>query len=149
MSLEMPRLTAKDYLRTHDRLRKLWLQDPSVFAELTPTEQRQLHDFFRLANDWSDLQLLQYREAITAEQPSLPHQAGRALNRFWETTTQAAMRRVAHAKQSASGHRVKQEDRQLVAQPLVRPDIDPEKVARAYVWLARDKAKRLGTNGDT
>jgi hypothetical protein len=78
----MSRLTAKNYLRAHDRLRKFWLRDPSLFAELTPMEQWQLHDFFLPHRELSDLQLLQHRDAVTAERPSLPHQAGRALSRF-------------------------------------------------------------------
>jgi hypothetical protein len=137
----MPRLTAKDYLRTHDRLRKLWLQDAGLFAELSPTEQRVLHDFFVPARELSDLQLLQYRDAVTTALPSLPHQAGRALSRFWETTTHVGMKRVARAKAPTGGRKVKQADRHLVVKPLVRPEIDAQKMARAYINLAYDLNK--------
>lgn len=89
----MPRLTAKDYLRTHDRLRRLWMHDTRLFAELTPTEQWRLHNFFKPDKDWSDLELLQHREAITAERPSLPHLAGRALEKFWALTADLAVKR--------------------------------------------------------
>lgn len=71
----MPRLTTKSYLRTHDKLRKLWLKDLTLFSYVSPTDQWLLHDFFRPDKDWSDLELLQYREHITTQRPSLPHQA--------------------------------------------------------------------------
>jgi hypothetical protein len=62
----MPRLPTKNYIRTHDRLRKLRLRDPALFAELSPTEQWQLHDFFKSDKDWSDLELLQHRQTDRA-----------------------------------------------------------------------------------
>lgn len=78
----MPRLTAKQYLRSHDQLRRLWLKNTVVFSYISPVEQWQLHDFFKPDRDWTDLRLLQHRDAITTSRPSLPHQAGRALNHF-------------------------------------------------------------------
>jgi hypothetical protein len=117
----MPRLTANDYLRTHDRLRKLWLQDEGVFAELSPTDQWLLHDFFMPSRERSDLELLMYRESVTTERPSLPHQAGRALSRFWESTARVGMHRVARAKAPTSAGRVRQADRKLVVKALARP----------------------------
>lgn len=138
----MSRLTAKDYLRTHDRVRKLWSQDSSLFAELTPMEQWQLHDFFKPDKAWSDLELLQHRDAITKERPSLPHQAGRALAKFWETTARLGVRRVARAKAPAGNKRVKQGDRRLIAKALVHPEPDLEKLAQAYINLAYDMAKK-------
>lgn len=132
----MPRLAAKDYLRTHDRLRKLWLHDLRLFAELTPTDQWQLHDFFRPDKDWSDLQLLQHRDAVTAERPSLPHQAGRALEKFWTLCVSRAVKQVRTAKAPAgSATRVRQEDRQISIKAVARPEIDVEKLARAYIYL--------------
>lgn len=139
----MPRLTTKNYLRTHDRLRGLWLHDIRLFAELTPTEQWQLHDFFRPDKDWSDLELLQYRDAIKAERPSLPHQAGRALEKFWTLSANLAVRRVRAAKVPAgSAKRVRQQDRKFTVKAVARPEIDTQKLARAYIYLARDLAKK-------
>jgi hypothetical protein len=68
----VPRLSPKNYLRAHDRLRKLWLHDRSLFAELSPAEQWQLHDYFKPDQDWSDLELLQHRDKVTRQHPSLP-----------------------------------------------------------------------------
>lgn len=145
----MPRLTAKDYLRTHDRLRKLWLRDPSLFAELTPMEQWQLHDFFGPDRDPGDLELLAHREAITVQHPSLPHEAGRALTRFWETSARVAMKRVARTKAPAGPtKRVRQQDRKFTIKPLARSELDAQKLSRAFIWLAHDLAKKRSEQQD-
>lgn len=60
------------------------LRGERVSAELSPTDQWLLHDFFKLSYVLSDLELLAYREAVQAVRPRLPHQAGRALSRFGE-----------------------------------------------------------------
>ncbi len=138
----MPRLTTREYLRTHDKLRRLWLRDPSLFAERTPTEQWLLHDFFKPDRDLTDLQLLQHRDEITQQRPSLPHQAGRALNRFWDATAQLAVKRVARAKAPAApAKRVRQADRHLTVKSIVKPELDAKKLARAYIWLAQQKLR--------
>lgn len=101
-----------------------------------------LHDFFKPDKDWSDLQLLQHRDAITEQRPSLPHQAGRTLARFWETTAQVGLQRVQAAKQPAgSGKRVRQTDRHITVKALARPEIDAHQLARAFIHLARDFEK--------
>jgi len=139
----MPRLTTKDYLRTHDRPRRLWLHDGRLFAELTPTEQWQLHDFFRPDKDWSDLELLQHRDRVTAERPSLPHQAGRAVAKFWTTSAKLGMRRERAAKAPAgAAERVRQEDRRLSIKAVARPEVDARKLARTFIYVAQARANR-------
>ena len=138
----MPRLTAKNYLRTHDRLRKLWLRDEGVFAELSPTDQWLLHDFFVPRREQSDLELLMYRESVTTKRPSLPHQAGRDLSRFWEFTAQLGVKRVRCAKAKVPLRRVKQADRKLTVKPLAQPEVDAKKLARAFIYLGQSIAKK-------
>jgi hypothetical protein len=138
----MPRLTTRDYLRTHDKLRRLWLRGPALFAEISPTDQWLLHDFFKPERDLTDLELLQHRDEITQQRPSLPHQAGRALNRFWDATAQLAVRRVARAKVPAvTAKRVRQADRHLTVKAIVKPELEAKKLARAFVWLAQQKLR--------
>ena len=145
----MPRLTTKNYLRAHDRLRKLWLQDIRLFAELTPTEQWHLHDFLKPDKDWSDLELLQHREAITKQRPSLPHQAGRALEKFWSRSANLAVKRVRAAKVPAGpAKRTNLRDRKISVKAVARPEIDTKKLARAYIQLARDMAKKQAAEQD-
>jgi len=152
----MPRLTTKQYLRTHDQLRRLWVKNPIVFSHITPTEQWQLHDFFRPDKDWTDLQLLQHRDEVTASRPSLPHQAGRALNRFWDKAAAVGLKQVRAAKAPAAvaAKRVKQQDRHLTVRVVARPEIDTKKLARAYINLAINMQKRRdqdkhGSDGTT
>jgi hypothetical protein len=137
----MPRLTTKDYLRTHDRLRKIWRNTPRAFSEVSPTDQWQLHDFFKPDRDWSDLELLQYRDHITRERPSLPHQAGRALERFWTASANFATNQVRRAKQPATAQRVRQSERKITVKALARPEIDTKQLARAYINLAHQMAR--------
>ncbi|MFL6098595.1 MAG: hypothetical protein ACJ71T_01420 [Actinomycetales bacterium] len=145
----MPRLTAKQYLKTHDRIRRLWLQIPSVFAEISPIDQWLLHDFFVPDRDLSDLELLAYRDRVAEQRPSLPHQAGRALSRFWEAAAHAGLLRVRRAKVPAGvTKRVRQADRHLVVKPLVRPEIDVHKLARAFLWMAYDRARNQSEGDD-
>jgi hypothetical protein len=138
----MSRLTARQYLKAHDQLRRLWLRDPALFAEISPTDQWLLHDFFKPDRDLTDLELLGHRDVITQQRPSLPHQAGRSLNRFWDATARVAVKRVARAKAPAApAERVRQADRQLVVKSLVKPEIDVKKLARAFLWLAEQRAR--------
>jgi hypothetical protein len=124
----MPRLNPRRYLQAHDKLRRLWLRDPGLFAELSPTDQWLLHDFFQPDRPLTDLQLLQHRELVTQQRPSLPHQAGRALERFWASTAQVGDKRVARAKAPAGPtKRVRQADGYIVAKGLVQPEVDAKK----------------------
>jgi integrase len=114
-----------------------------LYAELSPTDQWLLHDFFQPDRVLTDLELLQHRDEITQQRPSLPHQAGRALERFWATAAQVGLKRVARAKVPAGpAKRVRQADRQIVVKGLVRPEVDVEKLARAFLRLAGDRARK-------
>lgn len=136
----MPRLTPNNYLKTYDRLRRLWLRDPRLFAELTPKDQWFLFDYFQLHRDLTDLQLLQHREQVTKARPSLPHQAGRALAHFWEVAAREGLKRVRATNVPTKV--VPQKDRSISVKPLVQPEIDIEKLARAFLRLAEDMKRR-------
>jgi hypothetical protein len=128
----MPRLTANQYLKTHDRLRRMWLHDPGVFADITLNDQWLLHDFFVPDRDLSDLALLAYRDWIAEQRPSLPHQAGRALSRFWDAAAIAGLVRARRTNVPVGPRKhVRQADRQLVVKPLAHPELDGHKLARA------------------
>jgi hypothetical protein len=107
----------------------------------TPTEQWIIHEYFMPDRDLSDLQLLMHRDAVTTARPSLPHQAGRALSRFWEMTARLGMKRVARAKATPPAKHVRQADSRLIVKPLVRPELAAKEPVRPYVNLARDIAK--------
>lgn len=78
----MPRLTNKQFLDIHHKLRRLWLDDPRLFAELIINEQWHLHDFFGPDYDWPDDKMLIRRGYMTKIEPSLPQKAGRTHANF-------------------------------------------------------------------
>ena len=138
----MSRLTPKQYLRTHRQLRRFWLSDDRLYAELTPLEQWQLHDYFQPSKNLTDEELLAHREHITKERPSLPQQAGRALSKFQAWAAQLGLARVRRAKApiAMGGRRGgKRRDRHLTVKAVVRPEIDLDKLARALLAVAKDQ----------
>ena len=113
-----------------------------MFAELSPTDQWLLHDFFKPSRERSDLALLAQPESAIALRPSLPHQAGRALSRFWVATARLGVQRVARAKAPASPGRVCQADRKLTVKALARPEVEVQKLVKPLRYLVEDIAKK-------
>lgn len=130
----MPRLSTKNYLQTHHRLRKLWLQDHNLFAELVPVEQWILHDSFKPDLDLTDDELIAHRKQVTAERPGLPHYAGKVLRLFWETTAALGLSRARKAKALAG--KKQGSSRNVVVKSIVRSEPDVQQVARAFLMLA-------------
>lgn len=120
----MPRLTAQDYYRHYQALRRIWQERPELFARLTPEEQWQLHDYFQPSVELTEAVALEHRKSITKQQPSLPARAGKILARF-----HASLR---------SNQPILGKDRHVGA--LARPTIDDQKIARACIELARHLA---------
>ena len=137
----MARLSTKQYLKAHRQLRRLWERDPSLFSYLAPSEQWVLHDFFQLTHEMTDAELLEHRVRISGERPSLPQQAGRTLAKFYDRTAVVATQRV-RAKPVTKRSVTRQADRVLAARPLVRPEIDVEKLARAFISLAQQRQRQ-------
>jgi hypothetical protein len=133
----MPRLSNTQYLQAHHDLQRLWQHDRAVFAELTPVEQWQLHDFFRPSKDLTDEQLLTHRRVISQTRPSLPQQAGRALHRLEEylavrsTSSQQSSRVPAIRRFGA------RREHHIVVKAVVRPEIDVDKLVRLMLEVAR------------
>lgn len=145
----MPRLTAKRYLYARDQLRRFWLTDEGLYAELTPTEQWQLHDYFQPGKDWPAEQLLKHRAQITKERPSLPHQAGRALSKFQERVAQVALLRVRGAKRPIAAGRPSRGERHLEVKAVVRPEPDLKKLSRALIAVALERQVRADAGDPT
>jgi hypothetical protein len=75
----MPRLNPAQYLESHRWLRSLWLECAQTFGLISHQDQRYLHDYFLPSLSINDHDLLRHRKKISADQPSLPQCAGRAL----------------------------------------------------------------------
>jgi len=133
---DVPRLSPNDYLKAYKHLRYLWLNQSNVYSYLRPTEQWQLHKFFRPSEELSKEELLQHRKDITIKNPSLPHQAGKALKEFDQ---------VMHSKVKARGvtglktQAIVRGNRSVQVRSLVRPQIDIPRLARALIELGERK----------
>jgi hypothetical protein len=140
----MPRLSKKQYLKYHKTLRHLWLNHQSVYSYLSPTKQWQLHDFFQPSKELTNERLLEHRKVISKERPSLPHQAGWALKDINQVLGTFAKQPVrAKGRHNAS---------RVTVRPIVRPEIDGDKLALAF-WLmakrmAKDQASRYRDHDD-
>lgn len=131
----MPRLTDTDYLHIHFRLARLWSAADAVFGYLTPTEQWYLHEYFQPPKTWSDSSLIAHRMAITVAQPSLPQQAGKASSKLVRHSVAYAINKVRPAPVGTTKRRPAAE-RKLSARPVVHPEVDPDKLARAFIHVA-------------
>lgn len=117
----MPRLTDRDYLFLRSYLYEVWQTRRQAFALISPRDQYYLHRYFNLSDEMSDTDALTHRKAITAFQPSLPQCAGRALKCLADPK---ALRGTTGAKR-------------IVLYPLIRPEPDIGKLARALLGTAR------------
>lgn len=133
----MPRLTDKQYLEYRKFLRRLWLHRQEAYSYLTPTQQWQIHDYFRPSEELTTEQLLQHRKDIAAKRPSLPHQVGRTIKEFGQVMRgKAKPRGVTELKVPASG---RGRARTIRVRGIVRPQIDYDKLALACIMSARQK----------
>lgn len=142
---DMPRLTDQSYLRIHDQLRRFWLHDYLGYAELTPSEQRVLHDYFRPSDGLTNAELLQHRTDVTARRPSLPAQAGKAYaNLIAEVAHLAATRQQLHRRPLDRSRRTRREQH-VVAKSVIRSVPDVRRLARALMLMARTEAQAQGS----
>lgn len=137
----MPRLTDTDYLHIHHRLARLWSAADGVFGFLTPNEQWCLHEYFQSSKSWSDSRLLAHRMAISVAQPSLPQQAGKALSKHDRHSATYAVNKVRPAPAGTPKRRPTAE-RKISVRPVVHPEVDPQKLARAFIHLALSRSRQ-------
>jgi hypothetical protein len=136
----MPRLTDKQYLKYRKFLRRLWLYRLSTHSFLTPTQQWQIHAYFRPSEDLTNEELLEHRKTITVEHPSLPHQAGRAIKDFGQI-----LRGNAKARATVTSFAGRNKTaRHVGVRSIVRPQIDIPRLAR--VLLDLETSKNQGSN---
>ncbi len=133
----MPRLTDQHYLTRAHQLHQFWDQAQDVFGYLSPAEQWQLHEYFQLSKLLSDSDLLVHRAVITAQRPTLPQQAGRALRKLDAAAGAWALQQQRRLVSSLPPQRHQPTDQQRVrAYGIVKPEID----LQAFVQLLMDMA---------
>jgi uncharacterized membrane protein len=138
----MPRQSDQQYLQTHARLRRLWLQANGVYGRILPAKQWHLHAFFQPSKDLTPAELLEHRAKITKERPQLPQHAGKTLAELDQHAVHWALRRVRQpvgAPVAARGG--KRQPRNIAVHGVVRPEIDTKKLARALLDIAEQETK--------
>jgi len=137
----MSRSTNSKYLQTHHPLKRLWQHATSAYDRLTPTEQWQLHDYFRPSKDLTDAELLAHRAAISKERPTLPQQAGKALVKLQGAAAHVALRGVRMRKQPKAAKYARGKRGQIQVYGVVKPELDLKALARALLGIAQDMEK--------
>lgn len=123
----MPTLSDEDYLVRHVMLHRVWGKDTRPFTHLTYQQQSDIHDYYQPAKILTNEELLAHRKKITKTDPSLPHRASRAFLVMLRPETQPE---PASAGIDAKG-------RKITVRPLVKPEIDTEKLASALLDMVK------------
>ncbi len=126
----VPRLSNQQYLERHHGLRQFWLHDQSKFGCLTVSQQWDLHAYFVPSKDVTDEELLEHRQVTTKEQPSLPHQAGKA----FAALTGRGPQTYAPDVSGPGPHR-------LHVSAVANPELDTDALARALLQLVRERQR--------
>jgi hypothetical protein len=124
----MPRLSSRRYLAVHDVLYERWHEHHgNPLQYLSPAEQWALHDYFRLSEQLSDIELLDHRKRVSQQRPSLPALAGKARKKLDGPFPGPG--------RGGGGAGPKH----IVIYPLVRPTPDVDKFVRALLLLAEQQ----------
>jgi hypothetical protein len=120
----------------------------TLYSILTPTEQWELHDFYRLSEDLTKQQLIVHRHEITKRRPSLPHRAGKHRKKLFTVYLLAAKHSAgnqAHFNDIIRFYRRgishKFGNRRIRVAAVVNPQIDLERLARALIELEYQKSR--------
>lgn len=144
----MPRLTDHTYSTIYQELHSVWVSDPTSIFLLNALEQRALHEYFRFSESLTGTHLIEHRRVVSAENPSLLQRAGRAFRRLH--LLQPALGTYVAARQAAPV-RTKNTPTNMAVFAEVRPDIDPEQIAKIlidvmYEHLARERSERAASS---
>lgn len=111
---------------------------------LSPTEQIALHDFYAFTKRLSDEQAIHHRRRVSAWQRSLPQRAGKALVRLAHFTP--LLEHYAEA-QKVRRQRKKGAETHVTILSEVHPEIDPERLARAFLYALEDYQRHEAEKG--
>jgi hypothetical protein len=73
----MPRLSNELYFERYRFLRMAWLEFRSLYAVLRLDQQLNIHTFYQPDSDLDKVSLVEHRERVTNQHPSLPAEAGK------------------------------------------------------------------------
>lgn len=89
-----------------------------------------IHDYYLPSKDINRDQLIAHRAEITADRPALPAQASKAANQLHHISKQRLYARPIQTTGKRTG------PRHITARGTRQPEIDVQKLARAFVMLA-------------
>lgn len=140
----MARLRSETCLKQRSHLRHLWFdRDGGAMFRRSALEQRDLHGFNGITEQFNERQVLTYRVETSREHPSLPQRAGRAYAHLQAIERQLATlppRLPAVKDGKRRNHRSK--DLNMEVRALVQPTIDYEKLASALLEHADNELRR-------
>lgn len=119
----MPRLTHATYCHQRQMLRRVWDERSELYGRLSSREQQALHRFFIPTIEASDAELRKHRKDVTAENPSLPHRAGRAYSR------------MERGEQSPQMRQPVRKGRHIYVEPVLRPEPDLRLLSKAVIMI--------------
>jgi hypothetical protein len=131
----MPRVTNQKYLDRHYQLQERWVKELVQFSDVPALEQRHLHEYYLPSKRVTDEQLLEHRTLITKSQPSLPQKAGKAYSLLMNGDVYRPTGGAVVTRGKLKGHRI-------TVRPLIRPEPDLRKLAKALLEIAKDKRER-------
>jgi hypothetical protein len=92
---------------------------------LSPTAQLELHRFFLPTVDIEEHELVSYRDYVNKVEPSLAHKAGKHFKQFTRPRPEVA--------------EIITKSKNFVVKPIIKPEPDLQKLARAFVQAAKHK----------
>lgn len=123
----MPRLNRSQYFIRHGLLSYLWETHRQLFSLLSPTAQLELHRFFLPTVDIEEHELASYRDYINRREPSLAHKAGKHFKEFTRPRPEVA--------------EIISKSKKFELRPIMKPDPDFQKLARALIAVAKSRTK--------
>lgn len=127
-----------------------WNFLPEFFGLLTPKAQWEVHRFYAPSKSLSDDEVLEHITEVSAADPSLAPRVGKHYKRIFTTfkhyadqvgkTNWEEIRRLLlrdYTKDNADpSESIKPGKKRTVLMPIMKPDIDAAKTARAFIALA-------------
>lgn len=146
----MAYISPNDYLGRRDLLVVCWNFLPEFFGLLAPKSQWEVHHFYAPGKSLTDDEVLVHINEALAADPSLAQRVGKHYKRIFTTfkhyadqvgkTNWEEVRRLLlkdYAKDNADLlESIKPGKKRIVLMPIVKPDIDAAKTARAFIALA-------------
>jgi hypothetical protein len=123
----VPRLTRSQYFIRHGLLSYLWETHRQLFSLLSSTAQLELHRFFLPTVDIQEHELASYRDYINEREPSLAHKAGKHFKEFTRPRPEV--------------EEIIMRGKPVVVRPIMKPEPDLQKLARAFVNLAEHQLR--------